>query len=409
MDGAVGGARKSRRRPRAASGSAFSIAIPSRPDAVAVVARDRQHRARRTTKLTMEARTGQSCIAVATRPDFVCGTCQLSGPRRTVTLRLRNPQVTSPGEIDVQLFISHRRNDAPGHTGRSSDELCDHYGSNNVFFDLDSIDAGENFAARIEAVVNASDVALVVIGSTWVTAEDSDGARRLDDPKDWVRTEVSAALGSHSLVIPVLVGGAAMPSSDALPDDIRSLSLLNAFRLRDETWRQDARQLISTIDATARRQPRHRRRRRTRLTVAAVAVAAVLFVGGGLMYAQQVEQRGPEYVLEALVAEKQTDGPAGEDVKTLNHEMGQRVEIRAFLTKGTAAEVSLYLDDVAIYDGLVVDESEDVLDKRPGEGFYRHDGIPFRFGVVLRLVVEHCERSAPNDTCVVVVQFRARP
>ena len=58
---------------------------------------------------------------------------------------------------------------------------------------------------------------LVVIGPRWLTAADPNGRRRLDDPDDLTRLEVAAALRRGIRVVPVLVGGAAMPSGAICP------------------------------------------------------------------------------------------------------------------------------------------------------------------------------------------------
>ena len=61
------------------------------------------------------------------------------------------------------------------------------------------------------------DIVLTVIGPRWLSAEDSAGARRLDDPADFVRLEVGAALEREIPVIPVIVGGATMPTPEESP------------------------------------------------------------------------------------------------------------------------------------------------------------------------------------------------
>ena len=48
--------------------------------------------------------------------------------------------------------------------------------------DIASIASGQDFAQVIESALNACDVVLVLIGSTWATSTGQDGRRRLDDP-----------------------------------------------------------------------------------------------------------------------------------------------------------------------------------------------------------------------------------
>jgi hypothetical protein len=59
--------------------------------------------------------------------------------------------------------------------------------------------------------VGKCDALLAVIGKHWVSSADSQDRRRLDDPSDFVRIEIEAALQRNVPVIPVLVDGAAMP------------------------------------------------------------------------------------------------------------------------------------------------------------------------------------------------------
>jgi hypothetical protein len=49
------------------------------------------------------------------------------------------------------------------------------------------------------------------------------GRRRLDNPKDFVRIEICAALSRSITVVPVLLDGAPMPEADQLPENMRKL------------------------------------------------------------------------------------------------------------------------------------------------------------------------------------------
>src|SRR5271155_1640948 len=57
----------------------------------------------------------------------------------------------------------------------------------------------------IEHQVSLCDAMLVLIGPKWLTTTDEAGRRRLDNPQDFVRTEVETALRMDKWVIPVLV------------------------------------------------------------------------------------------------------------------------------------------------------------------------------------------------------------
>src|SRR5262249_29109801 len=81
----------------------------------------------------------------------------------------------------------------------------------------------------------------------WIDARDDTGARRLDNPEDFVRIEIESALKQHKRVIPVLVGDTHMPRPDELPEAIRPLARRNAVRLSHERFRADAQGLIKAL------------------------------------------------------------------------------------------------------------------------------------------------------------------
>ena len=147
------------------------------------------------------------------------------------------------------IFISYRRADSADITGRIYDRLVERYGRVQVFKDVDSIPAGVDFSAYIAASIQASDVALVVIGPRWLSASSGFGQRRLDDPADFVRVEIETALGLGVPVIPVLVGGASLPPARRLPERLRPLLRQNGLDLRhDPDFSRDAERIFAAID-----------------------------------------------------------------------------------------------------------------------------------------------------------------
>ena len=64
--------------------------------------------------------------------------------------------------------------------------------------DVDTIGLGVDFAQVITQAVSTCQVLLAVIGPRWLTINDEDGRRRLDDPNDLVRLEIAAALERES-------------------------------------------------------------------------------------------------------------------------------------------------------------------------------------------------------------------
>ena len=101
---------------------------------------------------------------------------------------------TQPG-----IFISYRREDASGHAGRLYDRLCERFGKNRLFMDVDTLELGLDFVEGIEHAIGSAGVLLAVIGRSWIRVEDEHGKRRLDDPNDFVRLEIAGALERNKI------------------------------------------------------------------------------------------------------------------------------------------------------------------------------------------------------------------
>jgi len=145
-------------------------------------------------------------------------------------------------------FISYRREDAAGFAGRLCDSLERQLPTEPIFRDVDGLSPGQDFVAAIEARLRQCRVCLAVIGRDWLNARDAEGRRRLDQPDDFVRLELTAALARPEvLVVPVLVEGATMPPADALPQEIRALARRQAVSLRDDTWDSDVARLVRSF------------------------------------------------------------------------------------------------------------------------------------------------------------------
>jgi TonB family protein len=145
------------------------------------------------------------------------------------------------------IFVSYRRNDSQGEAGRLFDDLVQEFGQDMVFMDVAAIEAGRDFRKAIEEGVTKCGVLLVVIGLEWLNAKDERGARRLDDPADFVRIETASALRRDIPVIPVLVRGAKMPSTEQLPDDLKELAYRNCIELTHARWKSDLQLLLEAL------------------------------------------------------------------------------------------------------------------------------------------------------------------
>ena len=145
------------------------------------------------------------------------------------------------------IFISYRRDDSEGQAGRLYDDLVAVFGSDSVFIDVAALQPGRDFRTAIDQSLSSCGVFLSVIGKTWLTAADTSGRRRLDDPADFVRIETAAVLRRDIPVIPVLVQGATAPKPDHLPDDLKNLAYRNAMELTHPRWESDVQLLIQAV------------------------------------------------------------------------------------------------------------------------------------------------------------------
>jgi hypothetical protein len=88
------------------------------------------------------------------------------------------------------IAISYRREDSLSVAGRLYDRLEQRFGNENVFMDFDSIPPGVDFRDQIKNTIERSKVVIVVIGPNWL-GQKSDATRRINDPEDFVRLEVT--------------------------------------------------------------------------------------------------------------------------------------------------------------------------------------------------------------------------
>jgi len=159
----------------------------------------------------------------------------------------------STGDVPGRIFMSYRREETAYPAGWLFDRLVDHFGREQVFKDIDSIELGDDFAEVITTAVESCEVLLALIGNRWLTATGRDGRRRLDDPNDFVRVEIEAALIRDVRVIPVLVEGARMPRADELPASLATLAGRQALELSPSRFDFDTQRLLHVLDRTITR------------------------------------------------------------------------------------------------------------------------------------------------------------
>ena len=179
--------------------------------------------------------------------------------------------------MGVSIFLSYRRDDDAGYAGRLYDRLTALF-PGAVFMDVPGIAPGEDFAAKIEQAVRSSSVLLVLIGKQWTTTADEQGRRRLDDPDDFVRREILAALAGGIRVVPVIVPGAGNLKAEELPEEISALARQQAVQLTHTHFDHD----VDRIARIVGKDPDRPSPRRARVVgIGALALISVLVLAGG--------------------------------------------------------------------------------------------------------------------------------
>jgi hypothetical protein len=145
------------------------------------------------------------------------------------------------------IFISYRRGDSEGQARALSIELANYVGEGSVFMDVDSIALGRDFRQSLHESLESCDAVLALIGPNWLDIRDPAGRRRLDDPDDFVRQEIAAALKRNIPVTPVLLQRASMPAQERLPDDLKDLVFRNGFELSHMRWHSDVREMAQRL------------------------------------------------------------------------------------------------------------------------------------------------------------------
>jgi len=207
------------------------------------------------------------------------------------------------------IFLSYRRTDSDGQTRSLLKDLIARFGKAAVFIDVTGLAKGLDFRRVLEERLATCGVLLAIIGKDWLDAKDEDGSKRLDNPKDFVRLEIAAALKRNIPVIPVLVRDARMPRAEDLPEDLKDLVFRDGVELTHARWDSDVEDLMRAlapyVDAP-RRGFRSWPQRVTAVVVLALVCAAVYFGYGEYQseVAQKAHDEAAAIELQRVEAEK---------------------------------------------------------------------------------------------------------
>ncbi len=193
------------------------------------------------------------------------------------------------------VFISYRREDSEGQARALFQDLASRLGKGGVFMDVDSIALGRDFREVLQERLATCDLMLVLIGRDWLAGKDGSGRRRLDDPADFVRLEIAAALKRKIPITPLLLRGAQMPAAEQLPENISDLAYRTGFELSHNRWESDVQELVRRLGLAARAgtpsdggadspAPVPQSRKTMWFAIAGLTVVAMAIVWGGFLY-----------------------------------------------------------------------------------------------------------------------------
>jgi hypothetical protein len=228
------------------------------------------------------------------------------------------------------IFINYRRDDTAGEARALFNELEAILGKDSVFMDVDTIALGRDFRQVVGECLESCDLMLALVGKNWIDAKNPSGQRRLEDPGDYVRLEIDAALKRNIPVTPVLVHGAQMPTGAQLPEEIRDLAYRNGFELSHNRWNSDVQEMIKRLGLSRRGDHKETIRKKAWPTIVGVSVIAVAVVGGGVFYYRTVVEDDAGKATEAeRVAQAEKEQAAAAQAARERAAAAQRTTARA--------------------------------------------------------------------------------
>ncbi len=131
------------------------------------------------------------------------------------------------------VFISYRRSESKLQAQQLKRLLGQRFGNDAVFLDEKDIQSGDRFDHRLKGALVGARVVLVLVGTTWLEVLKQ---RATQSAEDWVRMEVVQALQQAAdtpptLLMPLLLPGASMPSDADWPPDLKAeLGLFSKYQ-----------------------------------------------------------------------------------------------------------------------------------------------------------------------------------
>lgn len=247
-----------------------------------------------------------------------------------------------------KIFISYRRDDAPGEARSIRDRLAAEFGPGSVFMDVDNLVAGQRFDQELRRALAACDIFIAIIGPRWqgILKE-----RLQASGRDYVVEEIRAALAGKVRIVPVPVAGARMPQETGVPSGIRDFLLYQKHAVSHERFGRDVADLIAAIHkmrGTRSRRATSRPRSGPLLAILGVAFASIL---AGLVAIFVLEEGEAQRAQQAAASSAQQDAErAAQEAEKARREGEQVANARA---EADAFEIARQANSLAAYEAYI--------------------------------------------------------
>ncbi len=181
------------------------------------------------------------------RDVLLCRRCakEFANEQRTAAIESSAKGVRPPN-----ILISYRPDDCRETARRISARLVARFGRNAVFQDLERTASGVPYPQFLRDTLRRTGAMLVLIGPTWVTAEDRDGRPLLADTKDLVRMEVETALRLGVPLVPIAAPNTEFPTAEELPTALADLAQRGGWAIRsDPDFEHDLDHVVARLEA----------------------------------------------------------------------------------------------------------------------------------------------------------------
>jgi hypothetical protein len=149
------------------------------------------------------------------------------------------------------IFLSYRRSDSLVISQMIFELLTQRFPSAKIFRDIDAILPGQDFQQILQETLRDSSMLLAIIGPQWLSMANVHGQRRLDDPGDYVRLEIEAALLQGIPIFVLRLPGVSELPLAQLPCSLSKLATCRSFAIQpNDVWQPKLDEVCKAIVTT---------------------------------------------------------------------------------------------------------------------------------------------------------------